>query len=60
VFRWASDHRPPTLYLRRTAQGVTVASEPLTDDEDDWRALADGEFLALTHTKRRAAEALAV
>jgi glutamine amidotransferase len=67
VFRWASDHRPPTLFVRRDAQGVTVASEPLTDDEREWRALAEGELLTLTHvsgapthSKRHAAEGVAV
>jgi predicted glutamine amidotransferase len=58
VFRWASDERPPTLYLHQGPRGTTVASEPLTDDEDDWRPLRQGEFLTLTPSKRRAAELL--
>ncbi len=48
VFRWASDDKPPTLYLQRRAARTIVASEPLSDNEDDWRALASGEMLTLT------------
>jgi predicted glutamine amidotransferase len=58
VFRWASDDRPPTLYLHEGERGTTVASEPLTDDESDWRPLGQGEFLTLSLSKRRAAEAM--
>jgi glutamine amidotransferase len=56
VFRWASDDRPPTLYVHESEQGIIVASEPLTDDEHEWRALAHGEFLTRSLSKRRAAE----
>jgi glutamine amidotransferase len=31
AFRFASDGKPPTLYLRRCAQGTMIASEPLCD-----------------------------
>ena len=31
AFRIASDEQPPTLYLRQTRMGTTVASEPLCD-----------------------------
>jgi predicted glutamine amidotransferase len=56
VFRWASDDKPPTLYLHDGPRGATVASEPLSDDDGHWRALRNGEFLTLTHAKQRAAE----
>jgi predicted glutamine amidotransferase len=42
AFRIASDGKPPTLYLRRCASGVIVASEPLAEDEPGWRMLPDG------------------
>ena len=42
VFRLASDDKPPTLYLRCGARGCVVASEPLDDDDGDWRLLRCG------------------
>lgn len=47
AFRWASDNRPPTLYLRRGAHGQIVASEPLEDDASAWSLLANGSALCL-------------
>ena len=51
VFRWASDDKPPTLYLFDGARGRIVASEPLTDDDGEWRPLRNGETLTLTHAE---------
>jgi predicted glutamine amidotransferase len=60
VFRCASDDKPPTLYLQQGERGTTVASEPLTDDDGDWRPLKNGDMLTLTHTRVRVeADALA-
>jgi predicted glutamine amidotransferase len=53
VFRWASDDKPPTLYLQQNAQGSIVASEPLTDDDGDWRPLKNGEMLTLARPTRQ-------
>lgn len=39
AFRWASDDRSPSLYLRRVRDGVLVVSEPYDDDRDAWRAV---------------------
>ena len=35
AFRMSTDHKPPTLYLRRCCQGTMIASEPLCDEGDD-------------------------
>ena len=47
AFRYASDDQPPTLYQRRTHDGVVIASEPLDDDEDDWHLIAADSMLSL-------------
>ena len=57
VFRWASDDKPPTLYLQQGESGSLVASEPLTDDDGDWRPLKNGEMLTLERGKQHAAAA---
>ena len=36
AFRWASDDRSPTLYLRRLEDAVLVVSEPYDDDRHGW------------------------
>ena len=46
AFRIASDGKPPSLYLRRCAGGVIVASEPLCDDPAGWQALPVGAVLS--------------
>jgi predicted glutamine amidotransferase len=56
VFRWASDDKPPTLYLQQGESGAIVASEPLTDDDGDWRPLRNGEMLTLSHARQRESE----
>jgi predicted glutamine amidotransferase len=40
AFRWSSDTRPPTLYTCAADTHVVIASEPLDDKRDCWRALA--------------------
>jgi predicted glutamine amidotransferase len=60
IFRCASDDAPPTLYLKQGEHGTVVASEPLADGEDGWRALKNGEMLTLAHRHRAAAHREAV
>jgi predicted glutamine amidotransferase len=47
AFRIASDDKPPTLYLRRCAGGVAIASEPLCDEQPDWQALPADAVVAV-------------
>ena len=39
AFRWASDDRCPSLYLRRFADGVLIVSEPYDEDRNAWSAV---------------------
>ncbi|GCL65251.1 class II glutamine amidotransferase [Pseudaquabacterium pictum] len=39
AFRFASDDRPPSLYVGRRADGHIVASEPLDGSPDAWQGL---------------------
>jgi glutamine amidotransferase len=55
AFRWASDDKPPTLYLRREAYGQLVASEPLEGDSEGWVPLVNGAALCL-HADGRTTE----
>lgn len=43
--RWASDDKPPSLYLKPQPGGWAIASEPLGDDAEAWQPLAKGEFV---------------
>jgi glutamine amidotransferase len=52
AFRFASDGKPPTLYLRRCAKGTMIASEPLCDGgtnaeppEKGWELLPIGALV---------------
>jgi len=47
AFRFASDDRPPTLYVGGCAQGRIVASEPLDAHPEDWRAVPPNSWLRL-------------
>ncbi len=46
VFRLASDAKPPSLYVRTDDGGTVVASEPLDDDDGEWRAVPNGSVLS--------------
>jgi predicted glutamine amidotransferase len=46
AFRLSSDRRSPSLYLRDTPSGSTLASEPL-DDDGRWRLLPEGTAMKL-------------
>ncbi len=39
AIRWASDDRPPSLYWRRVATGIAIASEPFGDSGDTWQTV---------------------
>ena len=61
AFRYASDGKPPTLYLRRCQGGTIIASEPLCEGEAGWQMLADGAVVTVDssscHITEHAAEA---
>ncbi|MEI7447341.1 MAG: class II glutamine amidotransferase, partial [Burkholderiales bacterium] len=48
AFRWASDDRSPTLYLRRLGDGLLVVSEPYDDERDAWEAVPSGHALRVS------------
>jgi predicted glutamine amidotransferase len=43
--RWASDDKPPSLYIKPQPGGWAIASEPLGDDAEAWSALDKGELV---------------
>jgi glutamine amidotransferase len=48
AFRYASDHKAPSLYLHRYGErGWLVASEPLVDDHAGWEPVQQGTVLHL-------------
>ena len=48
AFRYASDHRAPSLYVHRYGEnGWLVASEPLVDDHEGWEPIPQGTVLHL-------------
>lgn len=40
--RWASDGKPPSLYLREEEDGLLLASEPVDDRREGWREVPKG------------------
>ena len=47
AFRWASDDRSPSLYLRRLDDAVLVVSEPYDDARDAWEPVAPNTALRI-------------
>jgi glutamine amidotransferase len=47
--RWASDHQPPSLYIKPQLGGWAIASEPLGDDAEHWSALDQGQVVHVHH-----------
>ena len=45
AIRWASDDKPPSLYLKPQRGGWAIASEPLGDDAEAWSPLARNEIV---------------
>lgn len=43
--RWASDHQPPSLFVKPQPGGWAIASEPLGDDTEHWSALEQGQVV---------------
>jgi len=59
AFRFSSDYRAPTLYLRQDADsGLVVASEPLADDQDGWTLIPPGSVVHLAANGLSSSEAL--
>jgi glutamine amidotransferase len=56
--RWASDDKPPSLYVKPQPGGWAIASEPLGDDAEAWSPLARNE-VALVHAGRMHRQPLA-
>lgn len=46
AFRWASDAKPATLYLRRTDEATLIVSEPLDRSQEGWQGI--GSACAVT------------
>lgn len=47
VFRLSSDDKPPSLFLHRGVEGITVASEPLGHEESAWEPLPPGAVVSI-------------
>lgn len=45
ALRWASDDKPPSLYLKPQPGGWAIASEPLGDDAEAWSPVDKGELV---------------
>jgi len=48
-YRWSSDGRPPSLYVRTEGGNVMVVSEPVDGDGAGWRAIAPNHALRAHH-----------
>lgn len=49
AFRYASDKRPPSLYVQENERGSIVASEPLDGRRSPWRSVPPNAMLRLSH-----------
>ena len=47
AFRYASDNKPPTLYVSDGAHGSIVASEPLDADPDGWQSVPTNGWVSV-------------
>jgi glutamine amidotransferase len=52
AFRWASDGRCPSLYVRRSGDAVLLVSEPYDDDRDAWTPVPPGSSLRVDASLR--------
>jgi glutamine amidotransferase len=50
AIRWASDHKPPSLYLKPQPGGWAIASEPLGDDAQAWTPITGGQLVHVRGT----------
>jgi glutamine amidotransferase len=53
AFRWSSDLRPPSLYLRQMDDGIAISSEPFTFDNGPWREVPVNSFVQVARSKAR-------
>ncbi len=60
AFRWASDHKAPTLYFRREPGGTIVASEPFDDDRAAWTPVPVNAVLTVEGRDRATVDAFEV
>ena len=60
AFRFASDGKPPTLYLRSCKGGTIIASEPLCEGETGWQLLPDGALVTVDSSSCRITERVTV
>ncbi|MCV2350838.1 class II glutamine amidotransferase [Paucibacter sp. Y2R2-4] len=59
AFRFSSDKRAPTLYIRQVeGSGLVVASEPLEDSQSGWNLIPPGSVVHLTEQGQSAMLAL--
>jgi glutamine amidotransferase len=48
AYHWSSDDKPPSLYWRRTRDGVVVASEAFDEAFEDWTPIRKDGLLTVT------------
>jgi glutamine amidotransferase len=48
AFRFSSDPKPPTLYVRESESGSMVASEPLDSREGKWQPVPPNSWLRMS------------
>lgn len=48
AFRFSSDARPPTLYVRESENGSMVASEPLDGNQGQWQAVPPNSWVRMS------------
>jgi glutamine amidotransferase len=46
AFRWSSDSKPPTLYIRETTDGTVIGSEPV-DFSSDWKEIPKFSYVVV-------------
>lgn len=51
AFRWSSDSKPPTLYYCEQPDHVVVASEPVDERRDCWRAMLPNSCLVARRSR---------
>lgn len=52
AFRWASDTKPATLYVRETEQGIVIVSEPLDHTKANWQEVPRSCALIARHNQK--------
>lgn len=54
AFRYSSDQKSPTLYLSRNLDsgGISLSSEPLDRNADNWQAIEENQFICVNSKNR--------